>query len=207
MRKVKGPKSKIQRLTLEEVSEGASVGVWDLECTSLNAGFGTVLCSGLAPLSATKASEVQVWRIDDFHDDSRHWWKDGPLLKQIVKELNQYEYIVGFNTKWYDVAFLDTRLIKWGIQRMLGTIKHVDVFQFGRKRLRVNNRSQQALITHLQCEHNKTPLTPLIWSKAQFGNVSALNQIEEHNVADVLSLAEATRKLLLVTSIPWQYIR
>ena len=199
--------SKLQRLTLEEVENGASVGVWDLENTSLNAGFGSILCSGIAPLSATKRSQVEVFSIDQFHDDSRHWWKDLPLIRKAIKALNDYEYIVGFNTKWYDVSFIDTRALKWGIPRMLGTLKHVDIFQFGRKRLRVHNRSQQALITHLECGHEKTPLTPLTWSKAQFGNLPALKEIITHNVQDVLSLAEATRKILQVTGIPWQYIR
>ena len=198
---------KIQRLSLEDVKKGASVGVWDIEAMGLNAGFGYMLVSGLAPLSVKKKQDVKIRRIDQFQYHTLNYWDDSEMVKQVLEDLKQYEYIVTYNGNWYDSPFTLTRAIRTGIPWGLEAHKHVDVFQLNRRRFRVNNRSLDALLIHLACKMQKTKLVPQTWAKAGCGNVEALDEIEVHNVHDVVSLAEATRKILKSTWIPWQYIR
>jgi uncharacterized protein YprB with RNaseH-like and TPR domain len=201
--------AKIQRLTLDDVKKGASVGVWDIEAMGLNAGFGYMLVSGIAPLNCKKKSDVHITRISDFHGprDTKNYWNDSEMVVDTIEQLKKFEYVVTYNGKWYDAAFTITRAIRTGIEWSLVDTKHVDVYQLNRKRFRVNNRSLEGLIIHLDCQMQKTKLRPQTWARAGCGNVDAIEEIVIHNIQDVLSLAEATRKILKTTSIPWQYIR
>lgn len=197
----------VQRLYLDDVKKGAKVGVWDIEAMGLNAGFGYMLVNGLAPLHARKAEEVQILRIDEYHKDTREYWNDSRMVKDTVRQLRQYDYIVSYNGVWYDAAFVVTRAIRTGIKWGLEEKKHVDLFQMNRQRFRVNNRSLNALLIHLNCRKQKTALRPLTWAKAGCGNQKAIDEIVVHNIHDVLSLAEAARKILKTGSLPWRYIR
>lgn len=194
-----------QRLTEKELRD-MSVGVWDIESTGLNAGFGWLLCCSFVPLFKATKKNVVTFRITDDEDYAEHIWDDDKLIANIVDHAEQYDVLVGHNSVWFDAMMVNTRAAlqhKW-----LNTeIKHLDTYQFARKQLRTPGRSLDSVLTHFETKAQKTKLKPKEWRQAACGHQESLEYIVRHNVADVLSLAELTRKLLKATHLPYRYVR
>lgn len=200
----------MQRLTRDDL-RGMRVGVWDVESCSLNASFGHLLAVAFLPLWGRK-SEV-VWAdISQFPEyTERGIWDDSGLVRWAIQTANQsYDVLVGYNTLNFDVPILNTRALTVGGKGGLWLrrdIRHVDLYRWVRAQLRMSSRSLDTLITQLQSRNKKTHVAPFLWRKAMCGDKSALHYVVTHNIRDVLSLAEVTRKILDHTWVPYFYKR
>lgn len=182
------------------------VAVWDIESTGLNAGFGWLLCCSFVPLFTSAKKNVTTLRITDDPDYAEHIWNDDRLISEIVDYAEQYEVLVGHNSYWFDTMMVNTRAAlqrKW----MKLDIKHLDTYQFARKQLRTPGKSLDSILTHFNTRAQKTKLKPQEWRQAACGHQPSLEYIVKHNVQDVLSLAELTKKLLKATHLPYRYMR
>lgn len=183
-----------------------NVGVWDIESTGLNAGFGWLLCCSFAPLFGGSKKNITTFKITDDPGYVDHMWDDSLLIKSIVDHVEQYDVLVGHNSVWFDSMMVNTRAAlqsRW----MKLDIKHLDTYQFARKQLRTPGRSLDSILTHFETKTQKTKLKPKQWRQAACGHQDSLDYIVKHNIADVLSLAELVRKLLKATWLPYRYVR
>jgi uncharacterized protein YprB with RNaseH-like and TPR domain len=82
---------------------------WDLECSGLNADFGVILCCGFLEVGTKKA---EVLNVLDYIDGEFDLIKaEKKLLKDITKRLLDCDvWLTHFGT-WYDINFVNTRLI------------------------------------------------------------------------------------------------
>lgn len=194
-----------QRLTLAEVQKGAKVGVLDLETTGLNAGFGWIVAASIVPL--IDVSHVFTYRIDQYKGYNKDRSNDKKLVEQFTAKAREFEYLVHFNGLRFDVPFSHSRAMFHRIAWLNSDAKHVDLFHFVKHRMRNSSWALASLLAQLQTAEKKTPLDAPTWAKAAVGHKWALDLIVEHNVQDVLSLAEATRELLRFTELPYRFMR
>lgn len=204
--KLNKPRKRGQRVSQEDLP-AFKICTWDIEATGLQATFGEMLCAAIKPFG----KETKVFRVDDtksFKDarKSGESWDDHELTVAVRDELAKYDIAVSYNGFNYDIPFINTRLIGHNESILLSTIKHVDLIGVSRRRLRLHSNRLEALLGHLQAETRKTPLEPELWRRAAKGERKALDQIVVHNIADVVSLEEAFRKLIPFLEIQFRLI-
>jgi uncharacterized protein YprB with RNaseH-like and TPR domain len=176
------PKKKADRMI--------SACCFDLECSSLNADFGIVLCGVIKPDGQTP----KVFRLDDL---SKEWDKrrsnDYPVIKAIADELVKYDIIAAHNGAWFDLPFLRTRMMRWDMPA-LPKIKIIDPVQILRKHLRLSSNSLDRA-TNFMGINTKSSVDGEIWLKAALdGSKPAMNYIVKHCVEDVKMLEQVVAK-------------
>ena len=94
---------------------------FDLECTHLKPNVGRILCSSFKPLDGEVYSFNALQRKFMKHDV----WDDAELAAAIRDELMKYDIIVGWNSKMFDIKFLNGRNLRAN-QRTKDAQYHVD---------------------------------------------------------------------------------
>ena len=83
---------------------------FDIEATDLKGNIGRILCCSFKPMGGdvyTFNALERQYRMKDNHDDSK-------LAKAIITELEKYDIIVGWNSKNFDVKYINARSMRGG---------------------------------------------------------------------------------------------
>lgn len=192
-------KKKVQRIGIDDLP-GFKIVTWDIEATGLQATFGQMLCAAVKPMGG----DPKVFRIDEY--DGAHG-EDRELAIACRDELEKAHIAISYNGIRYDLPFLNSRLLEYGERILSPLVRHIDVLMVARHRLRLHSNRLEALLDHLQATNRKTPLTPHLWRRAAAGDPKALEDIVEHNIADVYSLEEAFNKLIPFLDMQFRLIR
>lgn len=157
---------------------GPSIAFWDLETTYSSQ---PRLLSGAA---VDGFGTLEVWdqrRIAGRED----WLNDAEIAVQIRDYLERFDVICGWNSKLFDVPVLNGRLARWG-ERPLRAQMHLDLMYYaGGQFMRIGSKALASVSQFFDSPHRKTPLSPLIWDRADHGSEEDMDLIVEHNIADV----------------------
>ena len=155
---------------------------FDLETSSLNANFGIVLC---AVVKGSDRKKPYVFRADSYPG-----WAEGRrsddsgLVTDIVHKLDEYDVLVAHNGARFDVAFLRTRMARWG-QGPFPNKKLVDPVLVARNKLRMSSNSLASLASLIGAGE-KTVVDGDMWLRASLdGDKGAMDYIVKHCVVDV----------------------
>lgn len=168
------------------------VACFDLECSSLNADFGIVLCGVVKPQSG----EPKIFRSDNLNKK----WKtqrsdDSAVVKAIIEELGKYDIVAAHNGLRFDLPYLRTRAAHWGMPPVASP-KLIDPVLIARRNLKMSYNGLERLADFLGC-NSKTPVEGAKWMRASLdGDKAAMDEIVEHCIQDVLMLekiAEAVK--------------
>lgn len=157
---------------------------FDLECSSLNANFGIILCGVIKPADG----DPIIFRADELNKR----WKtqrsdDSSVVKAVVDELMKYDILVAHNGAKFDIPYLRTRMAKWGLG-MFPNKKLVDPVQIARNRFKLSSNSLDSMADFLDTS-TKTRVSGDMWLRASLdGDKEAMDYVVEHCVADVLML-------------------
>jgi uncharacterized protein YprB with RNaseH-like and TPR domain len=162
----------------------------DIEATALNAVFGVCLCVGYKWLGESK---VYVPTILD--GPTTGMLDDKELLRKFSEIYNSADYVCGHYAMYYDIPFLQTRLLKHRLPPLDTRIPLVDTWWVARKTLKLYNNRLDTLAKYIGVQHSKTPLTPDDWIQAAHGSKKSLKYIVEHCKMDVLVLEECYQAL------------
>lgn len=164
-------------------------GVFDLETSNLDADYGVLLC---AVIKASDSKKLITLRTDDNLS-----WQDGfrgndkEIVSATADLLSGFDVLVAHNGTRFDIPFLRTRLLRWGLPR-LPDIKVVDPCSILWRKFKLHRNSLAALIDHLGLVERKTPLDMSVWSDAVLnGSRGSMDKIVKHCQQDVKVLAEA----------------
>lgn len=164
--------------------------IMDIEATDLAADRGVVLC--MCYESSDEPGVVHTLRNDEV---ARKSWKAGRRGddKEIVKKANallrSHDVIVAHNGTRYDLPFLRTRAVKWGLEP-LKEHKIVDPLSIAWRKFRLQRNSLGSISSLLELSDRKTPLDLAVWADAMLnGSKKAMDLIVEHCVADVKVLS------------------
>lgn len=164
---------------------------FDLETSNLSADFGVLLCAVIKPANGA----AKVFRADELNPR----WKtkrsdDSRTVAAVTKELEKYDIWVAHNGQRFDVPYLRTRLMAWGLPP-LPLRKLIDPVLLARNKLRLSYNSLAQVANHLGC-NSKTQVSPHHWIKASMdGDSGSMDYIVNHCKRDVLVLEQVVNAL------------
>ena len=161
------------------------IGFFDIESSHLKANIGNMISWSMKP----RGGDVKYmgWTRREAID-----WKrmDRRIVRELCKELNNYDLLVTYFGSRFDIGFIRTRAMILGIPFPgYGTIKHFDLYYAVRNKLSLHS-NRLAVATETLDIEGKTPLPPEVWGEARLGYPKAMDLIREHNEEDVIILEE-----------------
>ncbi|AMR57362.1 putative exonuclease [Pseudomonas phage vB_PsyM_KIL3b] len=123
---------------------------------------------------------------DDFEDDST-------LLDSLWRLLNEADFVVGQNSKRFDVKKINARFILNGMPKP-STFRQIDTMeiakrQFGFTSNKLAYMTDKLCTVYKKLDHQKFSGHSL-WAECLKGNPEAWAEMKEYNIYDVLSLEE-----------------
>lgn len=127
--------------------------------------------------------------------------KDYPLLEKIWELFDEADFVVGHNTKKFDVKKINARFLMNGFSRP-STFRHIDTLLiakslFGFTSNKLEYLTEKLCTVYKKSTHKQFP-GHLLWSECLKGNLEAWQEMEEYNKFDVLSNQE-----LYEIFMPW----
>ncbi|ANA49351.1 RNase H superfamily protein [Pseudomonas phage phiPMW] len=118
---------------------------------------------------------------------------DSCLLDALWKLLNEADFVVGQNSKRFDVKKINARFILNGMPRP-STFRQIDTFEiakrlFGFTSNKLEYMTDKLCVNYKKKKHSKFPGHEL-WAQCLKGNMEAWQEMQEYNEYDVLSLEE-----------------
>ena len=175
--------------------ERFKVVCFDFEATHLKANVGRILCCSFKPLGAdtyTFSALEPRFRKADVYDD-------GALALAIIEELEHFDILIGWNSKQFDVKFINARSMQAG-HRTKDKQYHVDGMWSWRSKAAAWSglAAVQQFIDSGGAE--KTSVKWDQWMRAigwdQSLRESAMAEIIHHCELDVVVLEEVYKKLV-----------
>lgn len=165
--------------------------IWDIESTSLNAAFGTILCIGWKwlhdPDDAVKVPTL-------FEHNEGGVLDDKGLVRHFAEIYNVCDYSVAHYGRRFDLPMVNTKLMKHGLPPLAPKFM-LDTWLVARREMRMHSNRLAALAQYLDAAHSKTPLDFDHWLRAATGDRAALDYIVEHCRLDVLTLQDVFVKI------------
>ena len=166
---------------------------WDLECSSLSADFGIILCCGSKVVGKGKA---EVLNILDYLDESKDLIRaEKRLLKDISTRLLDCDVWLTHYGTWYDTVFVNTRLLYHKLPVLPANFAHLDTWKISRNRLKLRNNRLITISEFLGTKHDKNAIKPEQWIRALGGHRKSMDYIVDHCRRDVLVLEEVYERL------------
>ena len=166
---------------------GLSIGYFDIETTfSMWSRF---LCGSVADVFGN------VKTISVATHPGKNVLDDGPAVQAYAELISQYDILVSWNGKLFDVPRINARLAYHGLP-LLYPRMHIDAMYLAKGSMfNIGRKSLANAEGFFEASNAKTPLSPRIWDKADHGDDEKFETIVEHCEADVLVLREIFGKL------------
>jgi len=139
------------------------------------------------------SGELTTYRIDgtkhkDFSDDRE-------LAILIRDRLELHHFICGWNSKGFDIPFLNTRLTHQG-ERRIRSILHLDPMYCyrGWHGIKPRNSKLATVAEFWNLDDRKQQVDGQVWVKAQGGNKDALNTLASRCESDAILLAKIVNR-------------
>ena len=158
--------------------------VWDIECTNLNASFGTVLAIAHKWHGHSK---VNVPTILDY--SAKGMLDDKPLIEDFLEVYCQADYSVAHYGKRFDLPFIQTKCLKHKLGPM-PDIKLMDTCEVAWKNFKLHSNRLAAWLEYLGCKHEKRAMRTDDWLHAAHGCPKAMKAVKDRAKYDVLGLEE-----------------
>lgn len=164
---------------------------WDIEASNLAADFGVILCVGFKEVGKGKP---EVYNILDYKGVDLIA-KEKNLLKAVsTRLLDSDVWLTHFGT-WYDVPFVNTRLLYHKLPVLPANYAHIDTWKISKNRLKMRNNRLITLSEFMGTEDEKNAIKPEQWIRALGGHRPSMAYIVEHCRRDVVVLEEVYNRL------------
>lgn len=171
---------------------GLNIVYFDLETTNLTAIMGRLLCCSFGD----SWGQITTLRVDE--TKQRTPIDDRELAVKIRDYLEaEADIICGWNSKLFDIPFLNARLLRHGERPIRKDIKHVDLMYYAGGQF--NKIGSKKLINVQkfapEVPNAKSDVDWDTWALAGMGDVAALNYVVEHCEADIRVLRDVFGQL------------
>lgn len=171
-----------------------SVVMFDIECTHLKANIGRMICCSFKPLGGKPYTFHALERgtmKPDVYDDS-------VLAERIRVELERYDIIVGWNSRMFDVRYINARLVR-ADKRIKKAQYHIDGMWAWATKMAAWKGLDSVQQFVIPGGKKKTPIAWPQWMRVLGWNKAlreeALADIVRHCERDVVVLEEVYRLL------------
>jgi len=166
------------------------IGFFDLETTNLKADFGIILCYAIAD-----GISDQIYTRTITKSDLRTCL-DEKVVKSCIKDMKNFDRLVGYYSTKFDGPFLRTRAISLGIEfPEFGQVIHNDLYYTVRNKLNLSSNRLENACRTVFGETAKTRIDADHWIKALMGDKPSLDYINDHCIKDVTELKKLYYKL------------
>lgn len=176
---------------------------WDLECSSLNADFGIILCCGSKEVDKGKP---EILNILDYVGKDRDMIKaERKMLVDISAQLLTADvWLTHYGSAGrFDLNFLNSRLLYHRLPMLPTKFPQIDTWKVAYNNLRLRNNRLITISEFLGTEDEKNAIKGDQWIRALGGHRPSMDYIVEHCRRDVLVLEEVYHLLRpLVTDHP-----
>lgn len=171
---------------------------WDLETTDLKALMGQTLACSFTPICP--AGKTYSFRGDTAPYKDKDPISDRSLVVAIRDELEKYNCIVGWNSKLFDLAFLNARLLYYG-ERPCRPQFHLDMMYYARgSSTRIGSSKLDNVQKFFKLKDEKTPIAWDEWKRAARSDKLAMDKVIKHCEQDTKCTAQAYWALLPMVS-------
>jgi uncharacterized protein YprB with RNaseH-like and TPR domain len=163
--------------------------IFDIETTDFTTGGirDHLICASLLPLDSDDVTTLSI-KFRDKRNDRK-------LLKEIVKEMNKYDLLIGHNIAAFDFNWLNSRLMYHNLPNFSKRWIYYDTYQAA-KRLAIKSKRKSLvfLCDYFKVPYVKTSIYPVSWGmidsprEAEF--TKAVHDIVYHCEEDVKSNRE-----------------
>lgn len=165
------------------VEKNKSLAIWDLETNGLNADYGGLLCGSVKTVNGP----IRTFAIEQLGND-----------RKVARELKAY--LEGFDAwvtqygKMFDVKFLNTRLLKWGLEP-LDPRPHIDTFFIVKTHMKLSSASQAQILSFLGTTQQKYHIGPETWAEIGADFDEKMKVIVKRCETDVRGLEQGFHKI------------
>jgi uncharacterized protein YprB with RNaseH-like and TPR domain len=170
------------------------IAAFDLETSGLEGDWGCILCASFCPITdeATIGEAYTLTRNVRPKDPM----DDGSLAKKIKAEIEKYNLIVGWNSKLFDIPFLNSRLLNAGLTSCYPQM-HLDVMWYASgSSARLASRKLDNVSKFFKTKTRKYEVQNDVLQAARYGDEKALAEVIKHCEADVQITSEVYWRLL-----------
>lgn len=165
-------------VTPDKTFVGLSIGYFDIETT-----FST------QPIMLYGAIADAWGNVRQFRK-GRDITNDRELVDTYARALEEYDILVGWNSKLFDSPIVQARLAFWDLPK-LNLNMHIDLMYYASGQfMRIGRRSLQSVSEYFEVSNQKTPLKVRQWDGAMAGKEEEYQKIIEHCDMDVLVLRD-----------------
>ena len=134
---------------LKLVEANNSILFFDLETQGLNADYGRIL----------------VYSRKFNNSDIRTTFGERRILRAMKSDFEKADMLVGYNSRLFDVAYANTRLLELG-EPPLPKKHHLDMYFALKSKLRTTSKAMGAIGTLLNLAEDKMKVAPKEWRNA-----------------------------------------
>lgn len=145
---------------------------YDIEASNLAASIGEMICVCVRPLGGPTVT------FSDFTDDKN-------FVDALGRELEKYDYIIGFYSSRYDLKFINTRLMIHGFEP-IRHLRHIDLYDVAKSALKLHSNRLGVVAETLVGDSLKTRVLGPEWMDAlRRHDEKAMAYIIDHCQRDV----------------------
>ena len=171
------------------------VGFLDIEASNLKADFGVILSYCIKEAGAKKIYEGTLTPQDI--KKASIGCEDKRLVTQLVADLANFDRIVTYYGKRFDVPYIRSRALMTGVKfPLFGSLIHVDLYFVLRNRFCLSSNRLENACRTLLGKTEKTRIENKFWRGGVRGEKKSLEYILDHNRKDVLDLEKLYNKVI-----------
>lgn len=169
---------------LDMAEDTSKIAFVDIESTGLRGDYNSVLVVSIKPYR----KQAIVFTCSEPGDDKG-------LLLCVGDELLNYECIVTYYGKGFDIPMLNTRLLSWG-ESPLPTKHHIDMYYTLKSKLLTARRSQGHLLSWLDTPEKKMSVGASEWNRVLDTKTrqKAMETMVDRCISDTKGLEHLYRK-------------
>lgn len=161
---------------LRLVEKAGTLVFWDIESTGREADYDSMLVSTLKPIG----KKPITFAIEQVGNDKK-------VARLTGEELGKYDVWVTYFGKGFDWKFLNTRLLKWGMQPIEPKL-HIDMYFSVASKLLTGRKSQAHILDFLGTKQRKMSVSPNVWAEAPHNEAVSIPTLVKRCESDVAGL-------------------
>lgn len=178
-----------------EPEQQERVGYLDIEASNLDADFGYILSWCIKNEIGGNIIEDVLTKEDLETNEAGK--EDTRIVQSLVDALANYDRIVTYYGKRFDVPYIRTRAIACGIEfPNYGTLTHTDLYFVIKFKMKLSSNRLENATRVLLGKTNKTRIDSKHWRAGGRGAADSLAYILDHNRKDVIDLQRLYHKVI-----------
>lgn len=171
---------------LRLVENSKSIVFFDIEATGLKGDYGSTLVISVKPFNKNPSSFV-VSQVG--HDQK--------IVREARDLMAQADCWVSYYGKGFDIPFLNTRLLRWGMEPM-PKVHHIDMYFVLKAHIATGRRSQAHLLEWLQTAQRKMTVSANTWAEiaSNPAGLEIMRRRCESDTAGLEALYKKTKHLI-----------